>query len=255
MVWFLWDVAFYGNKLFQSTFLLFFTNGADNNVYVDPSRSMIRFAASATLNATVAFLGYIAAAYAMDHPYFGRRTLQFYGFVWTGSLFLGVGFLYEHLSTTVLIVMYFGTSFFGQFGPNATTFILPSEVFPTELRTMCHGIAAACGKLGALTATIVFHHVSNDLDLFLLSGYASLIAAIITYWFIPETAGHNLADNDRHWNCVVASFNSSTLLNSQGSPETHYYPLDSAYLSVYERSRQIRNRKSDYHVDEELLYS
>lgn len=40
------------------------------------------------------------------------------------------------------------TFFFSNFGPNATTFILPSEVFPTEIRARCHGISAAAGKLG-----------------------------------------------------------------------------------------------------------
>ena len=42
--------------------------------------------------------------------------------------------------------MKFG-SFFGQWGPNATTWLLPSELFPTETRAMSHGLAAATGKV------------------------------------------------------------------------------------------------------------
>ena len=38
----------------------------------------------------------------------------------------------------------------GQFGPNATTWLLPGEVFPTDIRATCHGISAAVGKVGAL---------------------------------------------------------------------------------------------------------
>ncbi len=38
-------------------------------------------------------------------------------------------------------------SFFGQWGPNATTWLLPSELFPTETRAMSHGLAAATGKV------------------------------------------------------------------------------------------------------------
>jgi MFS family permease len=235
--WFLWDVAFYGNKLFQSTFLMALTGDFGNLNNVDPVRSLIQLSFAATLNATVALLGYIAAAYVIDHPFFGRRRLQYYGFVLTGFLFLGVGFLYEYLYTPVLVIMYFGTSFFGQFGPNATTFILPAEIFPTELRTICHGIAAACGKLGALTATIVFHRVSKDLDLFLLSGYASFIAAIVTYWFIPETAGHDLSENDEYWNHVVSSFLSSKSRQPQRWHFDHHFHLNPAFLSVYERRR------------------
>jgi hypothetical protein len=152
--------------------------------------------------------------------------------------------------------MYFGTSFFGQFGPNATTFILPAEIFPTELRTICHGIAAACGKLGALTATIVFHHVSKDLDLFLLSGYASFIAAVVTYWFIPETVGYDVLENDRHWKYVVASFLSSKSKHPQRYKVVHYH-INPDFLSVYERQRELMklSKASDYHVDDALLYS
>ena len=30
---------------------------------------------------------------------------------------------------------------------NATTWMLPGEVFPTEVRATCHGISAAAGKV------------------------------------------------------------------------------------------------------------
>ena len=49
----------------------------------------------------------------------------------------------------------------GQFGPNATTWLLPGEVFPTDIRATCHGISAATGKVGALVAGIWFAYLSN----------------------------------------------------------------------------------------------
>lgn len=51
-------------------------------------------------------------------------------------------------------------SFWGQFGPNATTFLLASELFPTDTRGKAHGISAAVGKLGALAADIILGKVS-----------------------------------------------------------------------------------------------
>ena len=51
-------------------------------------------------------------------------------------------------------------SFWGQLGPNATTFILAAELFPTELRGRFHGASAAVGKLGALAADVVLGRVS-----------------------------------------------------------------------------------------------
>jgi hypothetical protein len=47
-------------------------------------------------------------------------------------------------------VIYGLTFFFSNFGPNATTYIVPGEVFPTEIRATCHGISSAAGKLGAI---------------------------------------------------------------------------------------------------------
>lgn len=41
-------------------------------------------------------------------------------------------------------------------GPNSTTFLLPSELFPTRLRGSAHGLAAASGKAGALLTSFAF---------------------------------------------------------------------------------------------------
>jgi nitrate/nitrite transporter NarK len=38
-------------------------------------------------------------------------------------------------------------------GPNATTYLLPTEVYPTRLRATGHGVAAAAGKVGAVVGT------------------------------------------------------------------------------------------------------
>lgn len=115
--------AFYGNKLFQSTFLLALT-GED--------ATLTHISGAAAINAFVALLGYYAAALIVDNPIVGRLRLQQTGFIITGTLFLICGFLSEHLSSTTLVVIYLGSSFFGQCGPNCTTFLIPAEVFPTE---------------------------------------------------------------------------------------------------------------------------
>ncbi len=41
------------------------------------------------------------------------------------------------------------STFFGQFGPNVTTWLLPVELFPTDIRSQAHGISAATGKVCA----------------------------------------------------------------------------------------------------------
>jgi len=234
LCWFLWDVAFYGNKLFQSSFLLALTGGrGDANDDVDdaPPTSLIAFSTAAALNAGVALMGYIGAAFLVDHPSIGRRQLQQWGFCLTGILFLSCGVFYHSLSSATLVTMYLGSSFFGQLGPNATTFALPAEIFPTQIRTTCHGVAAAAGKLGALAAAVCFPMVRSDPDLFLLSGYASLVAGIVTFYTIPETSGLDLSEMDRKWHSI-----------RQGKRnEYHGSANHPRFLSYYERQRWSSN--------------
>lgn len=218
LAWWLWDICFYGNKLFQSAFLLALT-GADTTLF--------QFAAAASLNSAVALAGYLVAAVIVDDPRLGRRRLQQYGFLLTGCLFVGVGFMFENSETWILVVMYLGTSFLGQVGPNATTFLIPAEVFPTEMRTVCHGIAAASGKLGALTASIAFGSFDNELDMFMFSGYASFLACLVTLWFIPESTGLDLAENDRKWFLILQN-RKSTYDGSANDPK---------FLSWYETNK------------------
>jgi hypothetical protein len=54
--------------------------------------------------------------------------------------------------TTMVVpfLLVYGVSyFFTEFGPNMTTFVLPSELYPVSMRTTGHGISAGIGKLGA----------------------------------------------------------------------------------------------------------
>jgi MFS family permease len=190
IAWLLWDVSFYGNKLFQATFLLALTG---------EGTTLLEFALAATLNSTLALMGYFGAAWLVDNPKLGRVRLQCLGLLATGILFLACGFLFEYLSSGWLVTLYLTCSFVGQLGPNATTFLIPSEIFPTEQRTYCHGISAASGKVGALIAAVLFHFVPGDSDLFLLCGYASFVGCFITLYLIPDVSGLDLEEVDKQW--------------------------------------------------------
>jgi len=83
-------------------------------------------------------------------------------------------------------------------GPNATTFIVPGECFPTRYRSTSHGLSAAAGKVGAIIAQVIIgplasrgapphsnstpwlNHVMEIFALFMLCG-------IFTSLLIPET--------------------------------------------------------------------
>ena len=59
----------------------------------------------------------------------------------------------------VFVVLYALSFFFANFGPNATTFIIPSEVFATKFRSTLHGFSSAMGKLGAVIGAFGFGSV------------------------------------------------------------------------------------------------
>ena len=44
-------------------------------------------------------------------------------------------------------------------GPSVTTFVLPSETFPAEVRSTFNGLSAAMGKTGATTATFLDYFI------------------------------------------------------------------------------------------------
>ena len=64
--WFVWDFAFYGNKLFQSTFI----------GIIVPHASLKASLEWTLLNSTVALVGYYFAAFTVDRAWMGRRRMQ-----------------------------------------------------------------------------------------------------------------------------------------------------------------------------------
>ena len=191
--WFVWDITFYGNKLFQGTFIKEVVGGD-----VTPFQLLVYV----LINSTVALLGYYAAAYTIDKM--GRRNMQCFGFFMIFVLFLicGVGYNYFSERPTAFQALYYLSSFFGQFGPNATTWLLPSELFPTEIRATAHGWSAASGKLGALLAGVLFglkYFKDTPESTFLISAACGFVGFCVSFWFIPEAGTVSLEELDEYW--------------------------------------------------------
>ncbi len=61
----------------------------------------------------------------------------------------------KRIGSPLFIFLYGLTYFVANAGPNTTTFVLPAEVFPTKIRSTCHGISAASGKVGGVLGGIL----------------------------------------------------------------------------------------------------
>ncbi|KAG0206254.1 Inorganic phosphate transporter pho84 [Mortierella sp. NVP41] len=199
MTWFALDVAFYGIGL-NNTFIL--STIHFSTVTGDAYETMW----NATVGqAIIVLLGAIPGYWftVLLIEKMGRIKIQVLGFVMSCILFCILGFAYFpiHNQSPVLFVFLFAlTQFFQNFGPNATTFIIPGEVFPTRFRSTGHGISAGMGKLGAIVAQIGFSSLKDKggknmgipqlLQIFALFMFIGLL---FTY-FVPETKGKTLEE-------------------------------------------------------------
>ncbi|OGT68972.1 MAG: MFS transporter [Gammaproteobacteria bacterium RIFCSPHIGHO2_12_FULL_45_9] len=176
--WFLFDVAFYGNGI-STTLIL---------KAIDPANSLLRHAMmTALIFLCFALPGYALAAKYVDR--IGRKRLQVLGFVMMAVCFAVIGLFPAVREMLPVFVLVFGISFFFvNFGPNTTTFLIPSEVYPTNIRAKAHGLSAAIGKLGAFVGSFVVptmlvkHGVGPTM---LLMAGVSLLGLWTTY-FVPE---------------------------------------------------------------------
>jgi MFS family permease len=184
--WFLFDYAYYGNTLSLPVIL----KG------VDPHASLVaKLAWTLGIFAVFALPGYLMAVWRMDR--IGHRRLQFIGFGVMAATFLALGIVPQLTTTVVAFLAVFGLSyFFVQFGPNMTTFVLPSEVFPISTRTTGHGIAAGVGKLGAFIGVFLVPRLQADIGLrgmLIVAAAASLLGCGLTR-LLPEPAGRTLEE-------------------------------------------------------------
>jgi Sugar (and other) transporter. len=109
------------------------------------------------LYVVLAFLvpGYYVAALLVDRM--GRKSMQILGFSMVATAYLITALMLRNgiIIPTAILALYGIAQLFTNVGPNVTTFIIPTEVFPTRYRTTGHGIAAGSGKLGATLAALL----------------------------------------------------------------------------------------------------
>ena len=123
-----------------------------------------------TLITGILFLVFAVPGYALAAKYvdkIGRKPLQYLGFFMMALMFALIA-LIPNLETMVpLFIGLFGVSFFFvNFGPNTTTFLIPSEIYPTSIRARAHGISAAVGKLGAFVGAFLVPFMLKKIGVF-----------------------------------------------------------------------------------------
>jgi len=219
--WFCNDFFFYGNKIFSGVFIKLIT-GANSTFGTGWLYNLI--------NVGVQIPGYYMAALLVDHKFYGRKWMQMISFAATFALFCGAAFSYDTLVSSqgnlkAFQFIFFFSSFWNQFGYNSTTFLVAAEVFPASIRATCHGIGAACGKLGALAPTIIYNYVDSNKTKFYIVTWFGLAGLIVTLIFLPDTTGLDLREQERYWEHVMTG----------SAQDYHGVAVHPRHLSLFER--------------------
>ncbi len=188
--WFLLDLAYYGNTISNQQFVS----------AVSPHGSQIKNLSVSLLVFTfAAFPGYLFAIFGMDR--WGRKAIQMLGFTLMATSFIGIALLGGVGQSLIpFVVLYCANYFFTEFGPNTTTFVLPSEIFPVSVRTTCHGIAATVGKIGAAVGTFSFPLLQARFGLpgpMWVAAFTCLAGLAVTWVLLPEPNGLALEEASR----------------------------------------------------------
>lgn len=212
--WFLFDYAYYGNTLSLPAILK----------SVDPTASLeTKLLWSLGMFVVFAVPGYLLAVAKMDR--IGHRFLQFLGFAVMAACFLLLAIVPALTQYVAPFLAILGLSyFFVQFGPNMTTFVLPSEVFPVSMRTTGHGVAAGVGKLGAFVGVFLVPVLQDHIGLrglLAVAGGSAVLGFAVTA-LLPEPTGRTLEelsgehDSPRTMLAESATLSNGTLLAEAG---------------------------------------
>ncbi len=198
--WFLQDLGTYGIGIFTPTILasMIGANVQHAHNLADIIHNDMLAAKGAAWIDILLIVGIVAAVWLADK--IGRIKLQIMGFIGCAAgLFLAS--LSIHATGRAGIFFIFAGfmlfNFMTNMGPNAMTYLLAGEVFPTRIRGKGAGFAASFAKLGAVCTAFLFpillKGIGTQYLLYILAG-TSLLGAWVTWMFAIETKGINLED-------------------------------------------------------------
>ena len=192
--WFFFDIAFYGNQMFNSTVLQVIGYGPKEGASTleEKRDGLISTTIGNLILSLIAFPGFIVSFCTVD--FIGRKPLQLFGFAGTAICFFLMAFMediiLEHCSW--LFVIIYGLSFFFQnMGPNTTTYIAAAETYDPRIRGTFNGVSAASGKIGAMIGTAIFKPFTDafgELATFISCAALDMVGFGLTF-IVPEGKG------------------------------------------------------------------
>jgi len=184
--WFLYDVAYYGTSVFLPQILatIFKEEGEARAGGDLPMQCW-----QAILVTAIGVPGCVCAISLIDPPR-GPRWLLIVGFGTMTLAFSLLAIAFERAKDQQLLViaLFCFVSFSMNFGPNVATYVLPTQIYPQEVRATFHGLSAGAGKLGAVVGTFIYQPIADAFGLPAVMWTQALVcvlAMLLSRFFIP----------------------------------------------------------------------
>ena len=196
--WFIQDLGTYGIGIFTPTILAAAIGGQADHIrsLSDVINDVVLAAKGSAMITTLLIVGILFAVVLADK--LGRIKLQIFGFIGCAVGLLIASFSIDFTGDARIALIFAGFMLFNfmtNIGPNAQTYLLAGEVFPTEVRGMGAGFAASFAKIGAVLTAFLFPILLVSIGTrLLLYGLVvtSILGAIVTWMYRIETTGVNL---------------------------------------------------------------
>jgi hypothetical protein len=222
-----------GNLLYQVLFLDSLLS--DKNTYDDDYYhfSIGILAAIGLGSATLFWLGGVLSVLALRR--LSALALQLHGFALSAAAFFLVAVCKAILPKSMwptTIFCYVCTYLFMGMGPAPTTFLLPSLLFPagSGIRSTANGLAAGCGKLGAIAAVVTVGYAGFDITtlmaFFCAVGLCGMAASLFTI------RSHMKADASHYYLYPTASDSSSGMAKDRSQEGREGGVPRSEYVSI-----------------------
>lgn len=202
--WFLQDLSTYGIGIFTPVIIAASIGGAvDDSGAANPVAGVVHDdligAEGAVLIDAFLVVGILVAIRYVNK--LGSIRMQIWGFigcaVGMAIACLGTVIDMEPLQTILIFVGFMTFTFMTNAGPNAQTYLISGEVFPTAVRGTGSGFAAACGKAGAVLTAFLFPMLLTKFGtapILIVLIVCSLAGAAVTSAFRIDTTGKSLEE-------------------------------------------------------------
>ena len=195
--WFLQDLGTYGIGIFTPTILAAMIGAKSDNTTLSGiiHNDMLAARGSAVMD-LLFVVGIIVAILLVDKV--GRIKLQILGFIGCamGLLLAALSIQADGSNNMPMLFIGFMLFFFmTNLGPNAMTYLIAGEVFPTHIRGKGAGFAASFAKIGAVLTAFLFPvliQAIGDQALLYILVFAFIGGAVVTFIFAIETKGISL---------------------------------------------------------------